>query len=894
MLKRICAFCLTFALIISLAVITPVYAAGASDVQLLSDLGIISLNQKSGLIPKGFNRSEFARALCTMAKIETEIGALNADAAVYAKDIASDANYKSIATILSVGYMETDIDGNFNPGKSLTEKDAVYSLIGLLGYKPLVQRNGGTEAAYYAMAHKLNLFKNVKINNSEKLTAEETAVVLANAMGVKIFAPEGIDLNGTCLWDRWKLTKSSGRILANSNLGLVTEKTSFKRVNIDGKIYYTELLIPDEYVGSTVTYYTMPKDIGTEVVSISVNKSSEFIAIDASDIESVTDLGKELEIVYNNDEELTISKSSFVIVNGKTQSPTKKLFDAFKSGTITFVDSDSDGKFDLIHMTLMVQNIIDGIYAEMGTLTTRYNGGKIDLKSVDSYEIYLGKKTAEISELMPGMTVGVACDAFTINADGSVTYDYAKAKHIKLYASLRNVTGFVEMIDDETVTVAEMDQPFGAAYNKLVAEGKISAIEPGDYATIYLDTFGEVVYYEIDLAKSSLSYGYLVAADGRTAGVNSITKVKIMDTNGIFHFFESNSKFILDGKKVESGNTSYAISGTTVDLTKRQLVRFRGAEGKLYELDTAKVVQSENSLSEDLKFDPYVADNSKYSIRSGAVNRQFAFKENCFVFIDEANIYDNNPSENLFTVEKMTTTRGSFNMAGYDADADKQLSCLVRWDSYGIGEEDSVTSQVDYFDLNGYVVEKISRSVGKNGSFGWSITMAGDNDKATYFASEDNLRLYTTQSAADWGGGHLKIYKRNVEDMMSVIKSGDIIRFKTDVLGNISYIEKMFDFASHTDSTTPIPNGTHVYGFANVDRIIGDYFMYSYDGAETQYIAKKRGVYSRVPLYHVNTGKVEVVTMSELPSRSSGNKVKVFIRDYDSGIVYDHVFYLYE
>ena len=68
MLKRICASCLVLIMILSLVAIAPVYAADESDVQLLSDLGIISLTQKKGLIQRGFNRSEFARVLCVMEK----------------------------------------------------------------------------------------------------------------------------------------------------------------------------------------------------------------------------------------------------------------------------------------------------------------------------------------------------------------------------------------------------------------------------------------------------------------------------------------------------------------------------------------------------------------------------------------------------------------------------------------------------------------------------------------------------------------------------------------------------------------------------------------------------------------------------------------------------------
>lgn len=878
-------------MIISLVAITPVYAVEESDVQLLSDLGIISLSPKKGLIQKGFNRSAFAHTLCIMSNnlvydISDESGT------AYAKDIASDANYKSIATVLSLGYMETDIDGNFNPGKPLTKRDAVYALINMLGYKPLAVASGNNDAAYYKLAQKFKLFKGVEIGNDEKLTEEETAAILANAMGVKLAPTENVESDGACLWENWKLNKATGRILANSNFGLLTKKTALKRVNIDGDIYYTELLIPDEYVGSTVTYYTRPGDKGTEVVSIWVDKESDFLTLDANDIYNVADLGKSLRIDYNNNKRITIPKNSFIIVNGKTQTPNKKLFDAFKSGTITFVDSNGSGKYDLVHMTLLVQNVIDGVNAEHQTLTTRYNGQKIDLKEIKSCEIYQGTKTADISQLAAGMVVGIACDTFTINKDNSITYDYSKAEYIRLYSSLRSVSGIVEKMDDETLTVEEMDYPLGNAYFKLVESKYISPIALGDYATVYIDTFGEIVYYEIDLAKSSLKYGYLIAAYGNTSGLDSATVVKIMDTNGIFHVLETkNSKFILDGQRVQSGNTSYTISGKEVDLTKRQVVRFRADEGKLYELDTAKVVQSENSLNEDLPFNPYVTGNSACSIRSGAVNREFAFKGDCVLFIDDAELNDKNPSEFLFSIGTMDVDKGQYYMAGYDSDDDNRLSCVVRWTQYGASEGSSITSPLSYHELTGYVVERVASGIGKDGSEGYYLSLAGYSGQSKYFAAADRVKLYTTETASDWGGDYLKIYKRNSNDLMSVVKSGDVIRFETDSMGNIVFIEKMFDFASHKDGTTPYADATHVYGFANLKKVSGAYLIYNFDGEKRDYIGKKK--FSMVPLYDVSTGKVKMIDPKDLPSQTTGNTVRAFLRDYAKGYMQDHIFYLY-
>ena len=906
MLKRILGICLVMAMAVSLMTAAPVYAADNSEVQLMNDLGIVTVSAKKGLVSKGYTRGDFAKTLWKMyggrgGKIDVATG----EAELYAFDIANHENYDSIAAVIMNDYMKTDENGRFNPGQSVTLNDVVYALINMLGYRPVAVSKGGTEDDYLAIATSIGILKGVKIANPDKLIANEVAEIVANSMSVRMLFGDVI-IEGVCLWDFWDVTKYSGIILANSNLGLAVGKTGAQQVNISGTVYHTELLIPDSAVGSEVTYYTLDDENGyEEVVSIYIKNADDTLSLEAGDITSVREVGASIELTYgDDDEDITIQKSGFVIVNGKTQTPSKKLFDAFKSGTVTFVDSDRDGKFDIAHMTLLVPAVIEGLHAEFETFTTRFDGQKVNLGQVDTYEIYVNNKTATMKDLKEGMVVGIACDSFNIASNGTITYDYQKAELIKVYASLRSVSGIVNEINNKGIIVDGMDYNFGYSYENLVKKGYISPVEVGTYVIVYLDSFGEIAYYEIDSVNNQMKYGYIIAAEERNSTLDHSTEIKLMDSLGDFHILATGDSFILDGQRVDGGATTYNVSGTMVDLTKRQLIRYREIDGVLKAIDTKAVragaESPDNTLSEDLTFDPDVEGQPKRKIRSGTIDRLYAFSGNCIVFIDEAPVNMVNPSEYYFSAVQSSSISGSHYMAGYDANDINELSCIVRYDGYG----NTVGSSMTYAEAYCYVVGDITETIDSEWNSGWRIELAGNNQKVSYFVSEETLKLYAAASlgandtiAAGWGQEEITIERKDPSDFMDVIKSGDIIRFKLNAAGDIVYIEKLFDFESHKNRIVEVPNKNgQIYGFAKLQKISNNYMVYNYDdpSSDTSYISLKRPNHTTVPLYHVERGYIEMVELQNLPTAITGSEVKVFLRYYDFGIVYDQLFYVYD
>jgi len=909
MLKRIYAFCLILALTISLVTALPVSAASDSDIQLLGDLGIIDISQKTGLIPVGYNRSDFARSLCLMERNDSGISVAGEGAAAYASDISNNKNCNYIASVISAGYMKTDSEGKFNPGTSVTMNDAVIALVKLLGYEPMAKANGGTYDAYYSIALKIGLMSGVSVQDSNKLTVQETAEMMTNAMGAHIFYPDNIDYGEKCLWDRWNLSVNTGKILANSNMGMLVERTDSNYVNIDGNIYYTRLLIENELVGSNVTYYTLSGDMGDEVVSIYIRENSDTVTLNPHNIESISDNGTILTIRTDERKNLKVDKKGFLIVNGKTMSPSVTIFNAFESGTATFVDSDNNGSYDVIHMTLLFQTIIGGVNAGSEKLATRYDNYTINFDLMDNYEIYIGKKSATLSELSAGMPVGIACDTFSIK-NGKFIPDFSGAEYIRLYASSRNESGSITaMLDDDKFEIEEMTKRFGSGYKRLVADKHIPALKVGQNVTAYFDNLGQLTYFEVN-KEGALRYGYLIAAANRGGTLRKTTEVKILDTDGKFNIFAAGKSFVLDGKKVDSGKTVYSVnSADDVDLTKRQLVRYRAESGILKEIDTTVVRDSyedkETSLDSPagFSFDPKVSGNTTKRIRSGAVDRRYAFVSDCVMFVDESDVNDPYPSEDMFVVRKASSLDTTeIYMAGYDANVNNELACIVRYSGYSSSSSEK-KSGLGYHICTCYVVEKVKNTMDKNGDWGWTVTLAGDNKKASYFVP-DNVKLYVPAPGDGaplidaWNGESLLVKREDAENFDKVIKSGDIVRFQTNTSGDINYIEKMFDFESHKDANTvKVPErGGQIYCFANLKNISGNNILYGYDNGDddTRYVSRASTKFTVVPLYHVSTGEVELLPVSQIPSEATGNYARCFIRYYNYGVVMDNIFYVYD
>ena len=901
-MKRIFALCIILALALAIIPAIPILAAENSHVQLVADLGIVPENDETGLLPKVFTRADFAHSLCAMTKKTDGLGIGEDTAASYAADIKDHKYCGEIASVLALDYMTNKGNNNFNPADALTLEEAVTALVKMLGYDPMARADGGDYNAYYRIALKTNLLKGVTVANANRLSILEASEIIANAMKASFFTPDNITQTDECLWDRWGIKEKSGRILANSNMGMMVGKTNYKEVNIDGTIYYTNLLIENEWVGSQVTYYTIQGDFGEEVVSIYIDEYAKTVTVKSGDIEYVSDDGTHLKVVYNENNQIKLDKTGYAIINGHTQSPTIQIFNLLKSGSVTFVDTDSDAVYDVAHITLLFQTVIGGVNPNTLTLATRYDNQAISFDGVDNYEVYVGKNAATFSDLKSGMTVGIATDRFTI-VNNEIVCDFANSEYIRLYASNQSEKGYItSLIGSEEFEISEMTRSIGSGYNRLVSNGYLPEIRLGEYVIAYYDNYGALTYFETTSEGGGMKYGYLVAA-GISGGLSvKNTEIKVLDTAGDFHIYPVSKKFTLDGGRVDGGSVVYTVNAPgDVDLTVRQLIRYREVDGIVKEIDT-KILRSgvetaANSLDESLPVNP----TSQYTIRSGAIDRLYAFASDCMIFLDSTYSDETYPSERSFTVQKESVfgNNASYYMAGYDTNENNEISCVIIYENYGESSSSAqgiTTGPLSVTNYSCYVVEKVVNTT-KNDESGWTITIAGEDKKETLFVSQEVVKLYELAGMlySDYyaSGDIFNVYERPVASFDTLISKGDIIRIKKNAYGEVSVIEKMFDFSTYKDGFIQVENYNTTNSFVKLEKISGNNIIFS-NGDTTRYVSRKTSRYSNAVLYHVGTGEVEILPLSEIPSEATGNNVKCYIRFYNYGNVYDNLFYIFD
>lgn len=917
MFKRIIALCLAFILTFSLVGTLPAFAApsaSVADVNLMFDLGIVEKTVKTGLFDTGYTRADFARTLSMLDKG----GPLNLvsqdDENIYASDISDNEYFHEIVSVIELGYMKNDDKNCFRPGDSLTLNDAIYALVNILGYNVLVNKASDV-ASYRIVAQKIGLLKGVNVKDQEKLSDQDVASIVANAMGIRFFTAGNVNLEDKCFFDCWDLTVNTGMVYATSNMGISGETASYKRVNIDGKLYYTEILIPDDMVGCEVTFYVDNSKNKNEIVSIYSTYKEDSMTVDSGDIINVVESGSYVVVHLDNDEKLKVPKNGFAIVNGNTKTPSKAVFDMFKSGKATFLDTDSDGDYDIVNITLMVQKVVGGVSADDKVVTDWLTGETINFSKAKNFEVYLNNKASDLSALKQGYVIGISCDAYTVSGSGVITYNYNTAKTIKIYASSKKMTSsYVDGFEDNKIVIEDMVYSASAGYLDLVANSTIAPIKMNEYVDVYFDMFGDIAYYVLSDAKNRFKYGYLIAATtGNIDAFTRETKFKILCDDGSINIYVTNEKFVLDGGKVTSGQTLYTVGSENVDLTERQVVRYYAENGILKELDT-KVIRPgvenvKNSLSEDMPFNPNQTGNSKKRLTNTIVIEKNGIitKESVF-FVDGAPIGDPAyvPNDDDFWIgfRDITSTSDDVEddigyIACYDINDDMGISCYVSYAQYGKALDATEFDSLAY-SVPPRVVEKITATVNEKGDEGYKLYLGATNEYKEFFAPKDIVKIYepaTSQSDPyyAWGAATVKLKRVNTNRVNQVISPGDIIRVNVDKNGNVNYIEKWFDLSSTNGSCVFMDKTSNInYSFANIEKIVGKTLIYSDEGRVNKNVLAKKEKSTSFPVFNVREGKVKMVSFADIPSIADGKEnVKAFLR-YHTLDCRDIIVYVYD
>ena len=579
--------------------------------------------------------------------------------------------YKNVGYAVEAGYMSGYTDGTFRPDNWISYGEAVSVMVRLLGYDGVARVNGGYPNGYTNQAYKLGLLDDVNINFADNATRAGMAVIIYNAMSVKILYDTGEVIGTTLLED--KMTKlglefGNGIITGADGVSTDAKKINKGEISIDGVIYdYSEIIDINEFLGAEVDYfYEVNENI---VIELRVEEHNVF-KINADDI-ILADLNN---IKYYRDERHNSDKSAKISKNAKYIYNHRMLenFDGkeadIDNGELTLVDIEDDGQYDIIIIDEYSSFIVNGINYEDNIiyLKDRLLNGKpyVSIYSEEEdFETYLTDKEGNVIEPGNVNTSG------TISVFQSIDGSYTKIVAVNEYAE-----GIVSSIIDDEIIIADKLYKI-STYNDLPLFN-LNDISLGNSYIFCLD-INDKVFDIHDSIVGDEQYGFIARI--LTDETSDVIKVRII--NG--RTYRESKDITKDEYDITRNMFTFANTGWVVaeigDKVKYDGTRLDSKENILNFINEGDVVAYKMRADKVISFEPYYAHGTKNATRTlhyktktfGGVNGgAFFFDENTLFFINPAN----KKIENNFLIKLQLSDGGSVPVTGYGVDEETKIA----------------------------------------------------------------------------------------------------------------------------------------------------------------------------------------------------------------------------
>lgn len=518
--------------------------------------------------------------------------------------------YINVATAqnLVVGY-DT---GEFLPDKEITYAEAMTIFVRAMGYEVYAQSKGGFPQGYIVAGSNNGLTKNVQGSNASPISRGNVAFMTVNALDANMMEQTGFGddakweiTDKTLLKDVLEVTKEIGQVVAVEGTSL-TDDTGLERgfIKIGNEVFKTSYNM-NNLLGYKVTYYAMENESGDMEVILALpeaNRNKTF-EIRADLMAGITDKGSYKAIEYYKDSEstkvsyVTLDAEPTLIYNGKYEAMDFDLVDITESsGKVVLLDSDSNGKYDIIFVTEYENMVVEEV-TSTNKIIDKY--GKPTLKLDDenedlSYSIMHGADKLEISDLMEYDVLSVAA------SKDKLIYD--------IEVSRETVEGKITGIGSDGYTIG------GKTYK--LASNYTEDLNLGTEGIFYLDVMGMIAGVDKEVTTSS-NYAYLLKAHTSDATDESTFKVFTMQGKEIT---------LTANEKIRFNGTSGKLSASVVEElktgsdTNKQLITYSlNSDGKIVSINTAKDNTETGAVDKNKFTMNYIYENEEFNGKTNKI-----------------------------------------------------------------------------------------------------------------------------------------------------------------------------------------------------------------------------------------------------------------------------------
>jgi hypothetical protein len=741
-------------------------------ITILCDFGILTSEEDGSFKPDdNVTRADFAMVVAKVLDISSMIKGENVFSDVKADDLAVD----DINAVAKLGFMRGYSDNEFMPEKNISLIEAMKVLVSVTGYDAYAANKGGYPTGYASMANQLGILKGINESLDIDITRALLAKLVFNAINVDILEQKSIsseytyesNSGVTLLTERLGIYKGSGIITQNEFSSITTDNGgNVGEVAINNKDYHVGKTYAADLLGYNVDFYY--KDINEDgelvILSIDTNSKNEVVRIDADTITSYQNNTYYYTISNDKTQNETFSINADVIYNHKMTRDRSNSVLVPNEGWVDIVTNGSGEAKNLVIITsfknAVVHSTIDDskIYTKFADDAIEFSPSGLNVK----------KNITDID--------GVSMKVSDLKEGSIITFTESLDKTVYFITDVEDaLEGIITQIENDSngKLLLTIDEDKFFVTNEFVDHSDSYAL--GDEGVFSLNKFGKIDSFQKG-GKTSMNYGYVIDK-GMSNGVNKVLKIKMLTTKSMVEVFNCASKVILnedptsDHLVVNNALNNINADGTNDGKTKKQLIRYRlNDKNEINSIDIYYIKGKINSATNE-SFDslnqmfagtaPYIADNNTFQ-------NKFVLKSKLPVFII--------PSDGLEKDFRVTSVSYFKNDINYAVEAYSSISDTL-----------FAEALVYVKTLGGKIIDTVSVSL---------VT------RVTDFVNDDGdviKKIYAYQD----GKPIEKIIKKNASVTASlsgvpntpnvVIKKGDLIRYETDIDGNIDNLELMYD-----------------------------------------------------------------------------------------------------
>lgn len=785
------------------------------EVQILYQLGFI--DEAKPKLTSSITRHSFTKILLKIAN-----SSLSAGSNIEFSDVKSSAaEYQDMALAYELGFISGP---DARPNDNITYNEAVKMIICMLGYGPYAEVQGGWPLGYINVAQRQKLIKGV--NLSDGFTYGDALKLFYNSLSVNLLdiseVGDGVNYDvvpsTTILSRNHNIYKYEGVLEGASGMTLNSAKAPKDNdVIIDGYRYETKNPDIKKHLGYKIEFYY---DFETMEILAFTEGRNDVLTIAADKVSGFSSSSVLTYLEDNKSRQIQIPSNAKVIYNGLPISADKFVSSTFlnSDGSITFIDNDNESGYDVVLIEAYKTYVVKSVNSYTKTIYDFYNKDDsvcLDRENKDTIVTFVDEYNNQmfVEELYP-------YDVITVKESFDKTL-------IDAIYSTKEIIGTVTSIEDDGDNMYIGVE--GEVYKTTPEFKTKSGIELGEYGLFSLTYDGRVAVINREFGSDVISYGYLMNV-GPDKGFNPKYQVKIMDSVGKKHIF-----YMADKVKLNKGNTKKSSKDTYTYLNKldnngkliQQVIQF--SLNKKGEVSVINTSSGENSVLTKKAFSDLL-----WRPQTGVFGAKVVTDINTkFFYVPEAYLGD----DSYYQVNSAAFISGdeeSFTM--YNDDASPFFADVVVKE-FTMEDYNATPTTNDML-----VVKKIKGVIKEDGTDALQIDAIAGKQEVSLYTETSSLNIGQKPAGSD-----------------NTLVPGDIICYNTNPLGEINYIEIIYDREE-------------------------DAFLYSGNMNETEIAYENR--ISKNEVYFVEDGVIGVVKGS-VDSNTTTANVEVYPTSILTIIVFD-------